>query len=604
MTNRLPQALSQSWKRTGAVLLTLVVGILLISMFVVQPAAAAAKTFSVKDYGAKGDGVTNDRAAIQACIDAAGAGNEVYVPSGTYRLVPAEYSGGVSIGLLLASNVTVRGQGDSSLLVVDGGTDWTRGVVAKSQTGIVLKDFKIDMRASTAQLTGNGEQRHGVFFSGCTQSLVERVTVTQPLGDGIFLYGGCSGVTVRDCTAIGGTTNNPRVGINVQGANHSLVIGNKVTGFDVAYKAELDAGDSASTGNQIVGNTCSGVNLALGLNGASTGHVVGYLVAGNTFSAAGEQNIWVSRADDCVIRDNTLLGGGTGIYSCFANTNLQIEGNSLSGHSYTDVFLGEIYSLGASTGIDVTGNSFASGTRSQGIVFHVGTTVKDVEIVGNLYPAGARLYNPYGGASANVYDNYTVESTTTTLAPTTTTAAATTTTTSTTTTTLPPVTTTTTSSSTTTTAAPTTSTTVASPAPKPGPVVITSPVDGSQVIKGTVAIKVSVTSSVAVGNVQFYIDGAKKLVDKSAPYSYSWNTSRLASGSTHTIRIVAYSRTGKLIGGATSVVTVAGSTTVTTAAPAMTTTTQAPVTTTVAPTTTTTTKSTSTSWFSWFRRMF
>ena len=604
MTNRLPQALSQSWKRTGAVLLTLVVGILLISMFVVQPAAAAAKTFSVKDYGAKGDGVTNDRAAIQACIDAAGTGNEVYIPSGTYRLVPAEYSGGVSIGLLLASNVTVRGQGDSSLLVVDGGTDWTRGVVAKSQTGIVLKDLKIDMRASTAQLTGNGEQRHGVFFSGCTQSLVERVTVTQPLGDGIFLYGGCSGVTVRDCTAVGGTTSNPRVGINVQGANHCLVTGNKVTGFDVAYKAELDAGDSASTGNQIIGNTCSGVNLALGLNGSSTGHVVGYLVAGNTFSAAGEQNIWVSRADDCVIRDNTLLGGGTGIYSCFANTNLQIEGNSLSGHSYTDVFLGEIYSLGASTGIDVTGNSFASGTRSQGIVFHVGTTVKDVEIVGNLYPAGARLYNPYGGASANVYDNYTVESTTTTLAPTTTTAAATTTTTSTTTTTLPPVTTTTTSSSTTTTAAPTTSTTVASPAPKPGPVVITSPVDGSQVIKGTVAIKVSVTSSVAVGNVQFYIDGAKKLVDKSAPYSYSWNTSRLASGSTHTIRIVAYSRTGKLIGGATSVVTVAGSTTVTTAAPAMTTTTQAPVTTTVAPTTTTTTKSTSTSWFSWFRRMF
>ena len=598
MTNRLPQALSQSWKRTGAVLLTLVVGILLISMFVVQPAAAAAKTFSVKDYGAKGDGVTNDRAAIQACIDAAGTGNEVYIPSGTYRLVPAEYSGGVSIGLLLTSNVTVRGQGDSSLLVVDGGTDWTRGVVAKSQTGIVLKDLKIDMRASTAQLTGNGEQRHGVFFSGCTQSLVERVTVTQPLGDGIFLYGGCSGVTVRDCTAVGGTTSNPRVGINVQGANHCLVTGNKVTGFDVAYKAELDAGDSASTGNQIIGNTCSGVNLALGLNGSSTGHVVGYLVAGNTFSAAGEQNIWVSRADDCVLRDNTLLGGGTGIYSCFGNTNLRIEDNSLSGHSYTDVFLGEIYSLGASTGIDVIGNSFASGSRSQGIVFHVGTTVKDVEITGNLYPEGARLYNPSGGAAASVYDNYTGESTTTT------TASPTTTTTSTTTTTLPPVTTTTTSSSTTTTAAPTTSTTVAPPAPKPGPVVITSPVDDSQVIKGTVTIRAGVTSSVAVGNVQVYIDGAKKLVDKSAPYSYRWNTSGLASGSAHTIKIVAYTRTGKLIGSAISVVTVAGSTTVTTAAPAVTTTTQAPVTTTVAPTTITTVKSSSSDWFSWFRRLF
>jgi hypothetical protein len=43
--------------------------------------------FSVLDYGAKGDGTTDDAAAIQACIAAAAAADkEVYFPAGTYRI--------------------------------------------------------------------------------------------------------------------------------------------------------------------------------------------------------------------------------------------------------------------------------------------------------------------------------------------------------------------------------------------------------------------------------------------------------------------------------------------------------------------------------------
>ncbi|HEH8671982.1 TPA: hypothetical protein SH333_002413 [Pseudomonas aeruginosa] len=40
----------------------------------------------VTDYGAKGDGVTDDTDSIKAAITAAGAGGDVIFPEGTYLI--------------------------------------------------------------------------------------------------------------------------------------------------------------------------------------------------------------------------------------------------------------------------------------------------------------------------------------------------------------------------------------------------------------------------------------------------------------------------------------------------------------------------------------
>ena len=148
--------------------------------------------------------------------------------------------------------------------------------------------------------------------------------------------------------------------------------------------------------------------------------------------------------------------------------------------------------------------------------------------------------------------------TSTTLAPTTTTAS---TTTSTTTTTVVTPSTTTTSTSTTvapttsTTLAPTTTTTVAPKSPA-AEVTITSPADGSSVAKGRVMVSASVTSSVKIGKVVLYVDGRKLATDYLAKYYFSWTTRYLSSGSLHTLKAVAYDRSGVEIGSASSVVRV------------------------------------------------
>lgn len=68
---------------------------------------------SVKDFGAVGDGVTDDRAAIQACEDYLNArgGGTMLLPDGTYIIGGSGVSiNGREYGLLLKSNVTWRGQ--------------------------------------------------------------------------------------------------------------------------------------------------------------------------------------------------------------------------------------------------------------------------------------------------------------------------------------------------------------------------------------------------------------------------------------------------------------------------------------------------------------
>jgi hypothetical protein len=86
--------------------------------------------------------VTDDRAAIQACINAAASqGKEVYLPAGRYHMHPSG-----NIGLNVPSRVTLRGVGPGSVLeLYDDGTDAHSVVInlASGTTAVTLRDLTL-----------------------------------------------------------------------------------------------------------------------------------------------------------------------------------------------------------------------------------------------------------------------------------------------------------------------------------------------------------------------------------------------------------------------------------------------------------------------------
>jgi hypothetical protein len=116
---------------------------------------------NVKDFGALGDGTTDDRSAIQSAIDSAAA--TIYFPKGTYLIGSA---------LVLASNKTLVGDGCMSTSIKANGNGFSLLVdngTAKSD--IAIKGIKF----TTA--TGGASQR-AIYLSANTTTASTNISVS------------------------------------------------------------------------------------------------------------------------------------------------------------------------------------------------------------------------------------------------------------------------------------------------------------------------------------------------------------------------------------------------------------------------------------------
>ena len=91
------------------------------------------ESVSVKDFGAIGDGVTDDTAAIQAAINAS-SGKVLYLPAGTY----------LCSMLTLVSNLTLAGAGQNNTVLKSDGTVADNFVVGQNTSYVTVQNLQVD----------------------------------------------------------------------------------------------------------------------------------------------------------------------------------------------------------------------------------------------------------------------------------------------------------------------------------------------------------------------------------------------------------------------------------------------------------------------------
>jgi hypothetical protein len=237
-----------------------------------SPTAEAVPTFavSVTDFGATGDGTTDDTAAIQTAVNTA---YMLFFPAGTYK---------VTSPITLRSNNHLFGEGASSVISYTGTATSQGALYANSGSAstyvenLVVRDLKVlgDVVAS-----GFSEFVHLISFHGVRNCLIDNCEVVGFRGDGIIFGSGLNDnpapnslterhnvdVTVKNCY-IDGVNNDNRNGVSVIDGNGVTIENNYFircsrSTMPGAIDIEPDAGvfysrtGDLSAGSAVVTNT-------------------------------------------------------------------------------------------------------------------------------------------------------------------------------------------------------------------------------------------------------------------------------------------------------------------------------------------------------------
>lgn len=293
------------------------------------------QTVSVQDFGATGDGITDDTVAIQAAINAS---SQVNFPSGTYLITSA---------LVLPSNATLIGTNAT--------IQWNAASFSAAMTGSAINDIIIEglIFNSTTPVTANAtwgialQKVTRLKVSKCKANNVNLVYTTSSqtlytnvVSDETNASFNCSrDVLVEHCTVYGpGTTNQACLGgvfmqytlrfavtnCTVQNSGHGV----HWWGGDANTSADGALANARKCFNGSITN-CDIYNVNGGGIWGSMGQWI--TVSGNTVNTCQDVGIDFEGCFDCTATGNTVTAcPNGGLTNFFYTQNLVFSGNTVS----------------------------------------------------------------------------------------------------------------------------------------------------------------------------------------------------------------------------------------------------------------------------------
>jgi parallel beta-helix repeat protein len=347
-------------------------------------------------YGALGDGVADDTAAIQLAVDAvAGTGGTVRIPAGTY-MVDAETK------IRLGSDMTIRLEANATLKAIPNSATGYAILLASGVSNVnVIGGTLEGERGSHTVIDPNnpGEAGTGLQIVGSTNIVVDGVQAKESWGDGFYV-----GETSENITLCGVVSDhNRRQGMSITSVdgmvvrdstfrNTTIYVDEGATwcgaGIDIEPNQGETVNDVRFTGCTFATN--AGAGLATGPSLANTGNafVTNVVIDGNTASGNGADpqcagdGFDLSNSTGYQVLNNVVADNvGIGIYLRPGANDSIVTGNTVTGtvlNAAADMY-GYGIMLYETQGNTVTGNT---------VTDNAGCGIRDA------YPTGSNTISP------------------------------------------------------------------------------------------------------------------------------------------------------------------------------------------------------------------
>ena len=312
---------------------------------------------NVRDYGARGDGATDDTAAFNAAlasIAGAGGNGKLIIPAGNYRITgPLTYSSGY---------LHVEGAGPGSVLSLNNPTS---DLFTFAGTNITLSDFRVLTPYQTStygglfnftsanyirldRITTNGG--FGVVqFLGSAGNLSYRTTITNchfdnVMGNAVFYdpyFGGIGIISDTEMLAAPNNTGGNGIiieagdtftfsNVNIQGFPEGIEVVSKTGGIN--YAANLFATNVLCDGG---GNPAPNLMDGWIFNGSAAGTYVARIhLSGCWAGAMGRHGFYVFNASDVTFTNCIAIANGQdGFMLATPSSDLTLEGCTAAANS-------------------------------------------------------------------------------------------------------------------------------------------------------------------------------------------------------------------------------------------------------------------------------